>query len=300
MSQLLDFIIIGAQKSGSTFVHYCLEEHPHVDMPHREIHFFEDPNYDPDKVCQLQDLFAERETQQLRGIKRPRYFAAPECPARLQKHCPTARLLLVLRHPIDRAVSAYFHYMKYGFIPVKSVEEGLRHILHHRYDAQYPGGREIIEFGFYGRYLERYLHHFSKEQISVILFDDLQKEPLSTMQTIYKALGLNESYVPQSLDKKPQASIYSLPRLWWRSWRNPLIYQYDAKRTRSYRKSTGTAVKIVNKAILFIDSRMLKHVFKSQRPDLSKVMRQILHDLYLPEIEKVELLLGRDLSIWKT
>ena len=295
----LDFIIIGAQKSGSTFVHYCLEEHPQICMPHHEVHFFEDPVYQPNEIHQLEKLFENCARNRLFGIKRPRYLAAPECPGRIFQTYPATRLIVILRNPRDRAISAYYHYMKYGFLPVKNVEAGFQNILLGNYEGKYPGSREIIDFGFYAGYLKKYLTYFSIEQFSVIIFEELIKTPQESMQQLFATLGVDNRFVPAALQKRPQSTLHSLPRLKWITLRNPLIYRYDEERSRSYRKPTSYINKSAGRLIVKIDRRFLKYLFKNEKPTLSSELKESLNSLYASDIEELEEILGRDLAIWK-
>ena len=112
------FAIIGAQKSATTFIHRCLSDHPEVFMPSGEISYFEDPDYQESSFDEFLDLFADAKQNQLKGIKRPTYLHKPECPVRIKKIIPDVKLIVVLRNPIDRFISAYFHCIKFNFLPV--------------------------------------------------------------------------------------------------------------------------------------------------------------------------------------
>jgi len=104
---LPDYIIIGAHKSASTFVHKCLMEHPDIYMPKDEIPFFEIPDYESSSLSELEKYFKGRKEKRF-GIKRPSYIGKPEVPARISNDLPDAKLIAVLRDPVDRAVSSYY------------------------------------------------------------------------------------------------------------------------------------------------------------------------------------------------
>lgn len=120
---LPNFIIIGAQKSASTFLQACLNDHPDIYMPYGETPFFESPDYERNNIRDLEKIFVDRDEKCI-GIKRPTYIGKPEVPERILAHLPNAKLIAVLRNPIDRAISAYFHNINYGFIPAIDVETG--------------------------------------------------------------------------------------------------------------------------------------------------------------------------------
>jgi Sulfotransferase domain len=292
-------VIIGAQKSGSTFLHRCLGEHPDVYSPRGEVHFFEDPHYHEEKIDHLENILRKGAGKRVVAIKRPKYLARPECAERIARHCPDAKLLVVLRNPLERAVSAYFHYINYGFIPAVNLENGMRAILSNRYENLYPGAKDIIEFGFYYKHLTRYLKYFDPHRIHVTFFDDLRRNALKEVKRVYTYLDVTDDYVPRSLGSRPQAVIYSLARLRMRRFRNSFVYTYDQTRSSSYRKDPNFLGKIVNKAVLSADLRVMKHLCDNTKPRMSKALKDSLLQIYRSDIEGLENLLHRDLNHWK-
>jgi hypothetical protein len=296
---LLDFLIIGAQKSGSTFVHKCLEEHPQVFMPSGEVPFFENPDYQTADFSQLTVLFKGATDQQILGIKRPNYLHKPECPERIHRHFPDAKLIAVLRNPVDRAISGYFHEMKNGFIPVKLPEKGMLQLLDGKYKDLYPRSKEIIDFGFYYRHLRRYLKYFSRKQILILFFDDLVNNPLKSIKQAYKFLNIDSQYIPTSLNSKPQAGIYSLVRLKFQNLRNPFLYTYNQDRTRLYEKQQTALDRLVIKVINVIDRLLLLPVFGNSKPKFSHALKQRIFKIYQKDINSLEGLLRLRLTQWK-
>ena len=87
MTTLPRFLIIGAQKAGSTFLHETLRQHPSLFLPRYETPIFEDPFYQAGAVqSELGRILAPARPDQKPGIKRPDYLGRPECPARLARH----------------------------------------------------------------------------------------------------------------------------------------------------------------------------------------------------------------------
>src|SRR5690348_3927297 len=105
-----NFLIIGAEKAGTTFLHQALRLHGDVFMPSDEIPFFEDPDYGaPGAWQEFSKLFEPGAGKRAIGLMRPNYLHKPECPARIHKHFPDAKLVVMLRDPVERAISAYNH-----------------------------------------------------------------------------------------------------------------------------------------------------------------------------------------------
>lgn len=293
-----EFIIVGSQKSASTFVQACLEEHPEIFMPSMEVSFFESPDYEEQSVEDLQKLFVGR-TEKVLGFKRPSYIGKPEVPERIRNHCPTAKLIAVLRNPVDRAVSAYYHNINYGFIPPLEIEEGMNLLLDGAYEKIYRRAHEIIEFGFYYKYLKLYQHFFDNDLFMVLLHEDIISDKLSAIQKIYSFLNVHSSYIPKAINSRPQAVLYSIPRLRVLSLRNQFLYEYNSDRTRLFAKKQNTSTKEAAALITEIDDKYLSKMFVNEKPNLSKDLGNRLYNIYSEDVEKLQAYIGRDLGHWK-
>lgn len=296
---LPNFIVVGAEKSASTFVHACLAEHPDIFMPPVEVPFFESPDYEQQSIENLKKLFVGR-TEKMLGIKRPSYIGKPEVPERIRTHFPNAKLIAVLRNPIERAVSAYYHNINYGFIPARDIKKGMNLLLDGAYERAFKRAHEIIEFGFYYKYLKLYQHFFDNDCFMILLYEDIICGKLSAIQKVYSFLGVQSSYVPKGINSKPQAVIYSIPRLRILSLRNRFLYKYNSNRTRLFVKEQNILTKTVTTLITIIDNKYLSKVFVSKKPKLSKDLANRLCNIYSEDIEKLQAYIGRDLGHWKS
>ena len=166
---LPDFMIIGAQKSASTYIQQCIAEHPEVYLKKGETALFEEKYNFNKKFEDFKNTFAKGINKKAYGIKRPNYLAIDNVPGRIANHIPGIKLIVVLRNPVDRALSAYYHYMRYGFIPVFPIHEGLPKLIRGEYKQKYPRSKEIINFGFYYNHISRYLQYFNDNQLLIIL-----------------------------------------------------------------------------------------------------------------------------------
>lgn len=301
---LPNFVIIGAQKSGSTLFLKCLGQHPDVFMPPGEVRFFEDPDYPGDDTRLLEDLFRGVRGEKALGIKRPGYLSRPEVPARLHRHIPDAKLIAILRNPADRAISAYFHLMKCGFIPVRSPEDGMKRLLDGEYQKLFVKSAEILDFGFYHRHLARYLQYFDRNRMLILLFDAVRADPLDAVQQAYRFVDVSAGYVPEALAKKgrynPNPGVYSLARLRILNLRNPFVYIYNADRTRRMSKRRPSVLdRAVSKMVNTADRMVLARVYGSAKPVVSARLRERLYQTYAEDIERLESLLDRPLNGWK-
>ncbi len=297
---LPSFVIIGAQKSASSFMQSCLADHPDIYLPHGETPFFESPDYEHSDIKQLEKIFQGRSEKCL-GIKRPNYIGKPEVPARIQEHLPNAKLIAVLRNPIDRAISAYFHNINYGFVPPLDVETGMRRlILDSSFASRYKRSPEIIDFGYYHRYLSNYSHYMKNGQLLIFLHEDIVSRPLESIQRAYDFLGVTQDFIPHSLDSRPQKVLYNLARLRFLSYRNRFMYVYNEDRTRLFPKNMTPIDKILAGIITIIDLKLLSKYLPNNKPKVGLELRNMLYQLYASDIEALENLINRDLSAWKT
>jgi hypothetical protein len=122
----IDFTIVGAQKASTTYLHHVLGRAPEIWMPANETPLFHGHHYAPGKV---EDFVRQAEDGKMLGIKRPVYLYDCCIAQRLHDHNPGMKIIVVLRERISRCLSAYYHLMRYGYIPVRHPEEGLPIIL---------------------------------------------------------------------------------------------------------------------------------------------------------------------------
>ena len=299
---LPNFVIIGAQKAGTTFVRNCLRDHPDVFMPSTETRFFEDPEYLRTDFSQFEALFRNVSHERTVGIKRPDYLAKPECPERIHRHIPQARLVAILRNPIERAISAYFHLMTYGFIPIRPLDEGMTRILDGEYKERYPKADEIIDYGFYYQHLMRYLQFFDKSQMLIVLFGAIRADPRRLMEQIYGFVGVDDRHVPKSLGMKDErnSGVYSLARIRFLASCNPLMYTYEDHRTSRHPRRRTLWRRAANRAVLWTDQRVLAPIYGKAKPQLSADLGRVLHGIYREDIDGLEDLLGQKLADWKS
>jgi hypothetical protein len=294
---LPNFVVIGAQKASSTFVQEALSDHPDVYMPDGEIPFFEDPDYQHLSLVDLENLCGDRTEQKALGIKRPSYLNRPEVPHRLARDLPGVRLIAVLRNPVERAVSSYFHYMKYGFIPVRAVSDGLRDLLAGRYDAKYPRAHEVLTYGLYHQGLERYSACFDRQQMHILLHEDIRADGAKAVRSCYQFLGIDADYNPSTLDSRPMAATYSLPRLRLGALFQPTYMRIDPDGLRAHLRRGPFAAAFRN-FFVGLDRYFWSRIFVEHKPTLDPELRKKLVEYYRNDIVALEAMLERDLGRW--
>jgi len=200
-----NFIIIGAQRSGTTSLYRYICAHPAVKPAVRkEIHFF-DWQYEKGHVWYRGQLPATG------GEASPSYIFDPAVPERVKKHEPDTRLIAILRNPADRAYSQYYHNRKR-----KTESLSLRQAL----DKEEKRLRAAIymqsmewSYKARGRYAEQLLRWFAlfpPEQLLILKAEDLFNYPPETMLQVWKHLELNPIY--QSVEEAYLKGTYRAHR----------------------------------------------------------------------------------------
>ena len=192
----VDFVVIGAQKAGTTALFDHLSDDPRLNLSAvKETHFFDDESVDwsaPDYGAYHRHFDPAR--RGLRGEATPIYVFWPDSLERLAAYNPRAKLILMLRDPVGRAFSHW--QMEYArgveTLPfAHAVREGRR-----RLDGlpdHHPDRRVFtyVERGFYGAQVEHLLTLFPKEQLLVLLADDLRRRPSEALAAVSRFLGLD-------------------------------------------------------------------------------------------------------------
>jgi len=231
---LPDFIIIGAQKSGTSSLYYYLGQHAHLISSYvKEVHFFDgglNPNVDDFKKGQAWyrshfPLKRDISKHQKSFEASPLYIFNPLAPKRISELVPKVKLIVVLRNPVERAISHYFHEKRKGreSLPVREAllaeEKRLKPVIdkqdykndiftHHSYKSR----------GLYNEQIKRYLKYFPMSNILLVSSEKLFTEPYDTLRRVFQFVGVDTESTVKDLEPRNVASN--------RSEINPGVYEY--------------------------------------------------------------------------
>lgn len=221
---LPDFLIIGAQKAGTTWLRSLLRRHPNVYMPDREVHFFNKKHNYKRGVNWYARHFEDGEPEKRIGEKTPNYLwtNVPEegsdvsaLHRNIAETLPDVQLIAILRNPVERALSAYNHHMARGrlppHVPMERVLFGEHQPLCRRHG--------ILTMGEYDRQLRDYLNVFDREQLLVLIFEeDIVENSERARQRTCSFLDLDPSRIAEKSNDARHVHSFSKPRTYLNYW----------------------------------------------------------------------------------
>ncbi len=293
-----DFIMIGAEKSGSTFLMQRLIAHPQIFMPSpAATQFLLDPLYTAE-WDELHALFENVPSGKIKGLRRNRYLREPKAAPFVRAHFPDARLIVLLRHPLARVISAYFQAMWLDLVPIEPLNRGLPKLLQGAYDE--PLAHQlIIRDGLYYTNLSRYRDFFTRGQCLTLILDDFKTDAAQQMRAVYRFVGAAEDFTPQSLSSKENTGIYSLARVRLRQAYRKRVYWRTPDGTQVHLLHQSFSQRAMAAFLRRIDRYLLAPFLKQPMPLLTSSLAQQLLEFYRPEVEQLEALLNRRLDAWK-
>ncbi len=217
----LDFLVIGAQKAGTTSLFEYLRRHPEIYLPPgKEAPYFADDGmvaHGWDSY--LAQTFAGADPGRRWGTASPQYMAgavlapaepiegAPELavPGRIHARLPDVRLVAILRDPVARAASHHRMMRLRGEDTrtfERAVDEQLRPPALDAARAAPTPTSTYVAWGEYGRILAGYLELFPAEQLLVVYTDDLERHPVEVLAEVHRHLGVRADFVPDNLDRR--------------------------------------------------------------------------------------------------
>ncbi len=208
MSSGPNFLVIGAQKCGTTWLEKNLGAHPEICTPkHKELHFFDKQEVFLRGQTWYEDQFHRLSPDQIAGEFTPNYFwlpsseeearesgQLPDIARRVQDLYPDVKIIVALRDPVDRAKSAYYHHIRARRV---KPSEGMAEV-QHRYG--------IASMGNYAHCLEEWLSVFPRESFLFVVYDDIVREPIETIQAVYNFLGVDIGFTPKEISRRRNRS----------------------------------------------------------------------------------------------
>lgn len=194
---LPNFLIIGAQKSGTVWLNTNLRMHPDIFLPSYEVWFF-NKKYEQG-LNWYRTHFKGWDGESLIGETTPGYMMWREHPttiaARIDSVLPEVRLISLLRNPIDRTYSAFLHHMRKGRIPTDANLIDRVRSIDPRHDQL-----GLIAGGWYAASLAPYVERFG-DRLQVFLYDEIAKNPNYLYSQVLEHIGASTDFSPPGLSR---------------------------------------------------------------------------------------------------
>ena len=271
----LDFVGVGPQRTGTSWLHQMLLCHPRICFPKdvKETMFF-DQRYNKG-LGWYKTHFGHWQDGQLRGEIGPTYFDDIPAPNRIYDLNSECKVIINLRSPVDRAWSSYRHHIAKGRVE-PSFQQATEKI------------PQIIEAGHYGQHIPRWLDKFGPDQVTFILQEDIGSRPGKVLASIFRFLNI-EIVDASQISNIRFSTVNGIPRYRWMA----RLASSSATWLRAHR---------LHRINDFGKKLGLPNIYGGSQQTIAPLKpteRDWLLSIYEPDIAFVETILERDLSTWR-
>ena len=316
---LPNLFVIGAAKAGTTSLQHYLAQHPEIFMAAvKEPNFFAFDGHVPafngpptngggtlldDRLRReryelsvvdapiYERLFARAGRRPVRGDCSPAYLHFPATAARIKAAVPDARIIAVLRNPVDRAYSKFLQMRRDRAEPLDSFDAALEAERARERDGWAPTWL-YARRGFYFRQLEPYFRLFGAERIHIVLHEDLLRDPQSCMRSLFAFAGVTPDVRIDSSKHHNVTSELDLPRHDW-------LYDHLARpfllspslQARVPARLAGLMRPLARRILLRREAKLTP-------APLTMEIREALTARFAQDIGHLQRLIGRDLRHW--
>lgn len=269
-----NFLFIGPDKSGSTWLFEALKQHRQVFLPDVKELFFFDRFYEKGWPWYRKHFKNASEQHRVIGEICHDYLASPLSCARIAHDLPSTKLMVCLREPCQRAFSAYLYLVKVGYI-TSDFETALR------------TADDLIDRGRYAMHLTCYLQHFKREQIFAAIFDDLAENPQKFFDSLCDFLDIEHVLLPNQLKERILPAAKS---------RLPRLTKFARETSWRIRRVGFPGVVGMIKESSLLNRVLYSPYAPNEKPQISPRAREYLHEVFSPEVQQLDALLGTNLS----
>ena len=293
-AQRPNFLIVGAAKSGTTSLYAYLRQHPDIFMPEwKELSFFiGDPNtplHKAKKLYYYRKVFAKAKNESAIGEASTSYLYDEAAAGNIKEKLGAIKIIIALRDPVSMSYSLYNHQLRREGETIESFEEALEKEDVRRTNSEF---REKC-YGWHANYyyyqralyyhqVKRYVDTFGKDNIFIILFEELVAETLGVVQNTYRFLGVDDAYVPEIKIHNPAGAILKIPMFWKDSGLFLKTFQF-----------------VFSKNLIKKIPHLLRNVGRKPPQPINPITAKKLRKRFYEDICQLEQLIGKDLSTWK-
>jgi len=298
---LPNFLVIGCAKAGTTSLHAYLDQHPDVFMSR-----LKEPGYfvfagtdgrcpaisDHRFVTEQKDyerLFASASRESVIGESSTFYldYASPDVVSRIRGLLTSARILTVLRHPVDRSYSWFTMHLSADRVEAGTFRDRFLEDLETFHEFRVPGrGPPHVALSIANR-LALFHDRFPAERVEVKLFEDFREDPARFVAEIYRFLGVDPAFRPDTSDRRNTGGVFR-SRLAAGVFNRPNPIRWIARR-------------LLPPSLRIAGRQRVREKLVTRAPKLDPDLRAELTslDVIQREIDDLQALTGHDLSAWR-
>jgi hypothetical protein len=275
LQKLPSFFIVGPPRTGTTWLHTVLGECAWLSHPTKETRFF-DKYYDRG-LAWYTSHYKKANGGRVIGEVAPTYFASANARERIAQLIPGAKIVCTFRNPVERVLSLYQLKRAYGLISWT-------------FDDALWRDPELMESGRYAAHLRDWISTFGPSQVLATVHDDMQADPQGYVDRIIDFVGATRLTLrPQLMRRVLTSESLTEPRNYY--WTRGALRLAEWSKARRLDRFVSTA-KRFGALRLFVGGG-------PKFPEIPRLQRETLRRLFRPEVEKLEVLMNRDLSAWK-
>lgn len=288
-----NFLIIGAQKAGTTSLFYYLSQHPEIYMyPGKEIDYFSNNLNFPELNANLfpimtpkqyEDLFILSKNAKAVGEASTSYLCSKDAPRRIFNYDNNIQLIAVLRNPVERAYSNFLHALRKGEESITDFGKAIK-LEEYRIQNGYSLQFQYIQKGYYFKQLMLFYRYFEKSQLKIFLFEDLNNDARSVTKQIFEFLNVDANFYSNIEERHNTSGLIKINFI---------------KNLRFLLRKNFFAFNFIKKIVPYSLRKNIKSYLYYQ-PIIPENIRLELIELYRGDILDLQNLLNRDLSAWLT
>lgn len=299
----INLFIVGAAKSGTTSLYNYLAQHPEVFFPNvKEPNYYSDAEaHNPSAYFKpkkgkfyhnkiIKDpkiyfsIYDEVKEEKIIADSSPSYLWDKQAAKRIQADFPGAKIIILLRNPVERAFSQFLMDLKDG----NQTEENFKQALLNDSKIQpktWGVAHLYKEIGLYHDQVKRYLDIFGREQVKIIIYEEFVKDTGKHLSDICTFLNINTTCI-DSIDYNKVYNSYVVPK------------GRMSKFILKYKNKFGLSKLLVPKFLReYLNNKIL---FKEEKKPALKLQDKLyLNKIFSSDIIKLENLLQKDLNVWK-
>ena len=288
--------LIGVQKAATTSVFNWLRQHPEICAPlaMKDLAFFTRPMFYEEKGIDFLLKHYEncKSSQKIKLQGSVHYIFFEDALRRIKSFNPDAKFILILRQPVDRAISGFKYARKFNYENLNfedAVEKETQRIQSE--DLRIISECTYVSHGYYAYQIKRFLKYFEKNQLKILLYEDVKDSPEKITRELYEFLGVDPKFNPEFTAYNKTGSLKS------KTIQKILFGDHLIKKI---------LVRMISSIITEEQMAKLRwkliHINTSNKEDNYEISQDLIDRLsanFEADITELEQLIDRDLSHWK-